>query len=93
MFVKVGAWKNVDELEDNLTLAELDLLLKSIRKDQNETRVFQAAIQGIDLNKYATNSVEEKRKEIERNAKEAVYGYAEVEKQEFADYGISFSEI
>lgn len=80
-------------MEDSLTLAELDFFLKAIRRDQQETRVFQAALQGVDLNKYAENSVEEKRKEIERRAKERMHGYAQVERQEFADFGISFEEI
>lgn len=80
-------------MEESITLAELDLALQAVRRDQKETRVFQAAIQGIDLDKYAENSVEEKRKEVERRAKERMLGFAEVERQEFADFGISFSEI
>lgn len=78
-----------------MTLSELNVLLKSIRKDQTDERVFLAALQGVDLDKYAENgsSVEEKRKEIERRAKEKLLGREEVERQEFAEFGISFEEI
>jgi hypothetical protein len=92
VFVKVGAWKNFDEMEENLCLAELDFLIKAIRHDQRETRVFAAALKGIDLDKYADNSVEEKRREIERRAAERQFGIEEVERQELALFGITFEE-
>lgn len=92
VFVKIGAWKNFDEMEDSICLAELDFLIKAIRNDQRETRVFQAALQGVDLDNYADNSVEEKRREIERRAAERQYGIEEVERQELALFGIVLEE-
>lgn len=46
-----GAWKNFEELEDNLTLAELDQILSSARQVQREQNKFIAALKGIDLDK------------------------------------------
>lgn len=90
VFVKIGAWKNFDELEESISLVELDFLIKQIRQDSNDTRVFLAAIQGIDLSANMPNSIEEKRREIERRAAEKRLGFEEVERQEFADFGIDF---
>lgn len=90
VFIKVRAWKNFEELEESLTLAELDLLLSTIREDQKQTNVFLAGIQGIDLNKYYGDPVEEKRKEIERGVMMKIHGGEAVERQEFSEFGISF---
>lgn len=91
VFIKIGAWKNIEELEESLSLPELDFFLKALRESQKETNVFLAAIQGIDLNKHYGNNVEDKRKEIERRAAERIAGSAEaLESQEFAGLGIGF---
>lgn len=90
MFVKIGAWKNFDELEENVSLVELDWMLKAIRHDAEDTRVFQAALQGVDLNASKVDSIEEKRREIERRVAEKRLGAKEVERQEFAEFGIEF---
>jgi hypothetical protein len=65
-------------------------MLKAIRQDQEETRVFQAGIQGIDLTKHKVDAIEEKRREIERRANEKMHGFAAVERQEFEEFGIVF---
>jgi flagellar biosynthesis chaperone FliJ len=91
VFIKVRAWKNYDDLEDSLSLPELDTLLLAIREDEKETKVFQAAMQGVDLSKHINNPVEDKRREIERRAAERIAGGMDaVERQEFAEFGITF---
>lgn len=65
--------------------------MKTIREDKKETHVFFASLQGVDLNKYYSNPVEEKRKEIERRAAEKTLGKDGLERQEFAELGIDFS--
>jgi hypothetical protein len=92
-FVKVGAWKNFDELEESISLVELNGIINAIRKDMKDTRYFLAALQGVDLDKYSENSVEEKRKEIERRAMEKLVGYEKMEQQEFAGFGLTFETI
>jgi hypothetical protein len=45
----LGHWKNFDELEENLSLEELNALLEATRKKDYEDKKFMAAIQGVDL--------------------------------------------
>lgn len=90
VFVKVGAWKSFDELEENVSLIELDWMVKAIRADQEDNRVFAAALKGIDLKEHAVDPIEEKRREIERRAQEKMLGFEEVERQEFEEFGIVF---
>lgn len=90
VFINIRAWKNFEDLEDSLTLPELDFLLKTIREDKRETQVFNAALQGVDLNKNYNNPVEEARREAERNAAVRLLGEEEVQRQEFAGFGIEF---
>lgn len=90
VFIAIRAWKNFEDLEESLTLPELDFLLKTIREDKKETHVFLAAIQGIDLKKHYGDPVEEKRRDIERRAAEKLHGKEAVERQDFAEFGIEF---
>lgn len=45
----LGIWKNFEEMENNLTLAELESLLESKRDREFEEKKFMAALKGIDL--------------------------------------------
>lgn len=67
-------------------------MINAIRKDTHADRVFQAAMVGIDLEAYGENSVEEKRKEIERRAAERIHGYKAVQRSEFAEFGLTFED-
>ena len=46
----LGHWKNFQELEDNLSLEELQATLDAIRKKEEREREFLAALNGVDLN-------------------------------------------
>ena len=65
-------------------------MINAIREDTNRANSFAASLQGIDLDKYRVDGIEEKRKEIERRAQERLHGKAAVERQEFADFGFGF---
>lgn len=90
MFIKVGAWKNIDELEESLTLNELNAMITAIREDQKHTNIFLAGLQGVDLAKHYDNPIEEKKREIERRVAERLHGAEALERQELAEFGISF---
>lgn len=47
----VGNWKNFDELESSLCMAEISEILNSKRELDYEEKKFFAAIQGVDLDK------------------------------------------
>jgi hypothetical protein len=49
VFVKVGAWKSFDELEENVSLVELDWMLKAIRQDQEDTESSKRLFKGLTL--------------------------------------------
>lgn len=55
--------------------------------------MFRASLEGIDLEQYYTDPLEEKRREIERRAAEKRLGAMEVERQEMAEFGLSFTVI
>jgi hypothetical protein len=45
----LGIWKNFDEMEENLSLAELERLLESKRDQDFQNKKFAAALKGVDL--------------------------------------------
>lgn len=46
-----GNWKNFDELEDNLSYPELVALVEALRERDQRNMRFQAALQGVDIDK------------------------------------------
>lgn len=50
----LGIWKDYQELEDNLSMPELSAILVAKNKSDYEERRFLAALQGVDLEKPAT---------------------------------------
>jgi len=53
----LGHWKNFQELEDNLSLEELQATLDAIRKKEEREREFLAALNGVDLTATETKDV------------------------------------
>lgn len=47
----LGNWKNFDELEDSLSYPELVAMVEAQREKDRRDMKFQAAMQGIDLDK------------------------------------------
>lgn len=52
----MGSWKTLKEMEEVLTLEELQLLLKAKNKQEEKDRTFMAALQGVDLTKDQKDS-------------------------------------
>lgn len=52
----LGIWKNYDELESSLCMAELTALLTHKRDSDYQDKKFAAAIQGVDLDKNSKKS-------------------------------------
>jgi hypothetical protein len=64
----LGIWKNIKELEEELCIAELELVLSAARKQKEEDRKFMAAVQGIDIDSGendAVDRVEQMKREVE----------------------------
>ena len=80
-----GAWKNFDELEEDLTLEELAALLEAAREKEHRWFKFMAGLKGIDLDKGKVdddNWMEQKK--LEARAKAAGKSVDEVA---FGDFG------
>lgn len=87
----IGHWKNFDELEENLSLAELEAILDAERKRQHSKHRFMAMLKGIDLDSAAAKS-EDNMDPFERaKAKaEAMQRGLSEEEYEFDDMGLGF---
>ena len=82
-----GSWKSLDDLEENVTMNELERMLTAARKIEHETRKFQAAMQGVKLDD--NNSAKSRFEEIEERARARAQGKT-VEELEFSEIGINF---
>lgn len=90
-----GNWKNIEELEEVLTMEELSLIVKSIRDKEYRAFKFQASLKGIDLDAEESKS---RFAEIEKRAVAKASGKSveEIEKEEerdFSDFGIDVEVI
>ena len=85
-----GMFKNFDELEDNLTLGELEILLSKAREVEHDRQRFAASLKGIDLDKGDEESAEERFERVKRRAQAKLAGMSE-EQFEFAEIGIQFN--
>ncbi|QJD50805.1 tail assembly chaperone [Streptomyces phage Bmoc] len=82
----LGIWKNFEEIEENLTLAELEKLLEVKRDQDFQEKKFVAALKGISLddpNEGDAPSFED----IKRRAEAKAKGVS-AEALEFAEIGI-----
>lgn len=83
----IGNWKNIEELEECLTLEELELVVSTAREREDRLMKFYAAFKGVDLDKQQEKS--NRFEEIERRAQARLTGKT-VEDLEFEELGIEF---
>ncbi|QIN94027.1 hypothetical protein PP459_gp207 [Streptomyces phage Wakanda] len=85
-------WKNFDELEENITVDELNHILDAAREQEYERKKFAAALKGIDLDEdKRSNGDTPSFDDIKRRAEAKARGMTE-EQIEFADIGIAVVE-
>lgn len=93
----MGNWKSMVEMEECLTLQELNILVEGARKREERHNKFMAAIQGIDLDDEPENDGLPTFDDIKRKAEAIRRGLSEKEvekdqeRQEFAALGIDFA--
>lgn len=85
----LGKWKNFEELEDCLSLGEINLLVKAEREKDARAKKFAAALKGINLEDDAKDKFEEIKKRADEKIA-AMYGTKTetTEEDEFAALGI-----
>lgn len=85
----MGIWKNVEDLEESLNLAELELLVQAARDREHRQNKFMAAIQGIDLDDAGTETAQEKFDAAKRRVAAKLSGKSE-EQLELDSFGLDF---
>lgn len=90
----LGTWKSYDELEENLSLPELNATLEAIRESDYQNKRFQAGLQGVDLDaESGTGSkAEEIKKRGQERALKEMQGYTQeqVTHSEFTEFGQAY---
>lgn len=87
----LGHWKNFEEIEDNLTLDELQSILEASREQEYRRQKFAAALKGVDLDAQKKDSNDLSFEEIKRRAEAKLRGVSE-EEIEFSTIGIAVIE-
>jgi hypothetical protein len=61
----LGVWKNFQELEENISIPELESIFATINEKDYEDKKFSAALKGVDLdaNRENTKTFEDVRRE------------------------------
>ena len=83
-----GMFKNFDELEDNLSLEELEILLAKARDVKHDEQRFAASLKGINLDESVRESQEEAFERVKRRAQAKLAGISE-EEVELGEIGIN----
>lgn len=83
----LGIWKNIEELEQNVTLEELNAIVNKSREIKHQQNKFLAAMKGIDLDQ--STDQEERFNEVQRRVEAKLSGKSKDE-IEFQDFGIDF---
>jgi hypothetical protein len=73
----LGHWKNFEELEENLSIDELNALVEASRKKEEREMRFLAAINGVDLNDQQQEATEDITELQGRRATEEGFGAGE----------------
>lgn len=74
-----GNWRNFDELEESLSHPEVYLIVQAQRERDKRNMQFQAALQGVDINKDEKDPAENKVEEIKRRVRAKQLGMKEDE--------------
>lgn len=88
----LGHWKNFEELEENLTLAELEAILDAAIDKEARQQRFAAALKGINIDEVRNKeSAEERFDRVIREAKAKAKGKTEEQIElEEAELGFGF---
>lgn len=86
----IGTWKNIEDLEECLTLDELHQILAANRKIEDDRAKWLAAVNGIDLSDDGTRETpQETVDRLKRKAEAMEEGGMTEDEFEFGQFGIS----
>lgn len=73
----LGIWKNIEELEESLSIDELKAIVKASREKEHRANKFAAALKGINIDEGSQNTAKEKFEEVQRRVQAKLYGKSE----------------
>lgn len=86
----IGTWKNIEDLEECLTLEELQRIVTKNRKVEDDRARWLAAVNGIQLDTNNNGETpEEVVERLKRKAEAMKEGGITEEEFEFAEFGIT----
>lgn len=85
----VGAWKDFEEMETNLSLPELEAILDAARKRERNAQKFQAALKGVKLEEDEQENLTGD--DIRRRTEAKLRGMSD-EEYDLAEIGIKIEE-
>lgn len=97
--MKVGAWKNYDELERSMSLPEIISTLEEISESDYGEKRFLAALQGVSMDDNETKETEQEVMErIVATANTLLNGgnptsQDEIERHKFAQMGLDYETM
>lgn len=74
-----GNWKNLIEVEEELTLEELELILTKSRDAEYDRQRFAAGLKGVNLDEVAAESQAESFDDVRRRADAKLSGKSEAQ--------------
>lgn len=83
----MGGWKNIQDLEDNISLDELYALYKATRDKEYRHHRFMAALKGVNLDEDEKDDFEN----VKRRAEARLKGRSE-ESIELEEFGLDIIE-
>lgn len=88
----LGIWKNIDELEESISLPELMSIVESSREKELRDRRFAAALKGINLDEQSGSSAKDRVEEMKRKAEAMQSNNISEDQFEFDELGLDFEE-
>jgi hypothetical protein len=70
----LGIWKNIQELEDNVTLEEMQIILDAAREKDYQHQKFLAALKGINLDEQSGADIRSKFDAVQERANARLRG-------------------
>lgn len=84
----LGVWRNVEDLEESLSLPELQAILEASREKEHREHTFMAALKGIDLNEGVKDNVQDRFDAVQRRAETKLMGETAVINKEYDFFGL-----
>lgn len=88
MFMEVGAWKNYDEMEENISMPEILITLDAVRKREHRAASVAFAAVGVDIDGESESDQPKTAQDVYNETMNEIYGYD----VELAEVGITFSD-